>query len=156
MESSATTMLLKRAIRECLISGGFLRWLDRSILFLILQILAMTFTLFSLHHHLRPEYLLSAQEANIMTTEEAEAQEEKGRWKLTYLYVLQAVLLAYAPQNVFLAAFLHFTRQQQLIEYEVGLLEVEDDIQLAHIPVVLVHLLDISMDDLKGDEFVVG
>jgi hypothetical protein len=35
-------------------------------------------------------------------------------------------------------------------------LEVEDDIQLAHVAIVLVHLLDVSVHDLEGDQLVIG
>lgn len=35
-------------------------------------------------------------------------------------------------------------------------MEVEDDVQLADIAIVLVHLLHISMYNLEGYEFVVG
>jgi hypothetical protein len=63
--------------------------------------------------------------------------------------------LAYAPQHVLLAAFLHLACQQQLVEYKVCLLKVEDDVQLANIAVVLVHLLDVAMDDLQRDQLIV-
>lgn len=74
----------------------------------------------------------------------------------THLHVFQTVLLTNAPQHILLATFLHLSCQQELVQDEVGLLEVEDDIQLAHVPVVLVHLLDVSMHDLEGDQLVVG
>lgn len=51
---------------------------------------------------------------------------------------------------------MHFARQQKLVENEVGLLEIEDYVQLADVAVVFVHLLHIAVDYLKGDEFVVG
>lgn len=51
---------------------------------------------------------------------------------------------------------MHFTGDQQLVKDEIGLLEVEDDVQLADVAVVLVHLLDIAVDDLEGDQLVVG
>jgi hypothetical protein len=75
---------------------------------------------------------------------------------LTHLHVLEAVLLAYTPQHVLLAALLHFAGQQELIEDEVSLLEVEDDVELAHVAVVLVHLLDVAMDDFERDQLIVG
>lgn len=34
-------------------------------------------------------------------------------------------------------------------------MEVEDDVQLAHVAVVLVHLLDVSVHDFEGDQLVV-
>jgi uncharacterized membrane protein len=74
----------------------------------------------------------------------------------THLHILQTVLLANTPQDVLLAALLHLARQQQFIQDEVRLLEIENDIQLAYVAVVLVHLLDISVHDLKGDQLVIG
>lgn len=35
-------------------------------------------------------------------------------------------------------------------------MKVEDDIQLAHVSIIFVHLLDVAVDDFEGDEFVVG
>ena len=75
---------------------------------------------------------------------------------MTYLHVLQAVLCSNDPEHVLFAALLHFSGDQQLVEDEVGLLEVEDDVQLADVAVVLVHLLDIAVDDFEGDQLVVG
>lgn len=78
------------------------------------------------------------------------------RWRLsTHFHVFQAVLLADATQDVLLAALLHLSGEQQLVQDEVGLLEIEDDVQLADVAVVFVHLLDVAVHDLEGDEFVV-
>ena len=74
---------------------------------------------------------------------------------VTHLHFLQTVLRPNDPQNILLAALLHFTRQQQLVEDKVRLLEVEDDVQLADVAVVFVHLLDVAVHDFEGDEFVV-
>ena len=65
-------------------------------------------------------------------------------------------MLSYTPQYVFLAALLHLSGKQELVENEVSLLEVEDDVELADVAVVLVHLLDIAVDYLEGDELIVG
>lgn len=73
-----------------------------------------------------------------------------------YLHVFQAVLLTYAPQNILLTALLHFAGQQKLVKNEVGLLEIEDDVQLADVAVVFIHLLHVAVDNLEGDEFIVG
>lgn len=35
-------------------------------------------------------------------------------------------------------------------------MEVEDDVELAHVAVVLVHLLDVAVDNLEGDQLIVG
>jgi hypothetical protein len=73
----------------------------------------------------------------------------------THLHVFEAVLLADAPQYVLLAALLHLSGKQKLIKYKVCLLEIEDDVQLADVAIVFVHLLDEAVDDLEGDELVV-
>jgi len=73
----------------------------------------------------------------------------------TYLNILKTILLPNTPQHVLLAALLHLSREQQLIEYKIRLLEVEDEIQLAHVAVVLVHLLDVAVHNLQRDQLVV-
>jgi hypothetical protein len=73
-----------------------------------------------------------------------------------YLHIFKTVLLTDTPQHILLTALLQFARQQELIEYEVCLLEVEDDVQLANIAIVFVHLLDIAVNDLERDQFIVG
>lgn len=35
-------------------------------------------------------------------------------------------------------------------------MEIEDNVQLAHVSVVFVHLLDVAVDDLEVDQFIVG
>ena len=75
---------------------------------------------------------------------------------VTHLHLLQPVLRPDHAQHVLLATLLHLARQQQLVEDEVGLLEVEDDVQLADVAVVLVHLLDVAVHDFQRQEFVVG
>jgi hypothetical protein len=35
-------------------------------------------------------------------------------------------------------------------------LEVEDDVELANVAVILVHLLNISMHDFEGNQLVIG
>lgn len=78
---------------------------------------------------------------------------DPGRMKeqLTHLHIFQAVLLTYAPQDILLAAFLHLSRQQEFIQYEIYLLKIEDNIQLANVAVVFVHLFHVSMDNFEGD-----
>jgi hypothetical protein len=74
---------------------------------------------------------------------------------LTYLHVLQAVLLAYTAEHILLAALLHLACQQKLVQDKVCLLEVEDNVELADVAVVLVHLLDVTMDDFERDQLIV-
>jgi hypothetical protein len=76
--------------------------------------------------------------------------------RATHLHILKAVLLTYAPQNIFLAAFLQFTSQKEFVEDEVCFLEVEDNIQLANIAIVFVHLFNVAVNDFKGDQFIIG
>jgi hypothetical protein len=61
-----------------------------------------------------------------------------------------------APEDILLAALLHLSGQQQLVEDEVCLLEVENDVQLADIAVILVHLLHVTVNDFEGDQLVIG
>lgn len=75
---------------------------------------------------------------------------------LTHLHVLEAVLLAYTSQYILLTTLLEFASKQEFVEDEVGLLEVEDDVQFAHVSVVLVHLLDIAVDNFERYELIVG
>lgn len=35
-------------------------------------------------------------------------------------------------------------------------MEIEDDVQLTHIPVVFIHLFDVAVDHLEADQFIVG
>lgn len=73
-----------------------------------------------------------------------------------YLHILQAILLTYAPQHILLAALLHFPGDQKLVKYEVCLLEIEDDVELADIAVVFVHLLDVPVNDFQCDQLIIG
>jgi len=73
----------------------------------------------------------------------------------THLHVLEGILLRDAAQHVLLAALLQLAGQQQLVQDVVGLGEGEDNVQLAHVAVVLIHLLDVAVDDLERDQLVV-
>jgi hypothetical protein len=74
----------------------------------------------------------------------------------TYLHVFQTILLANTSEDILLAAFLHLAGEEELIEDEVCLLEVENDIQFAHIAIIFVHLLDETMHNFQSDELVVS
>lgn len=73
-----------------------------------------------------------------------------------YLHVLETVLLTDASKYILFTAFLHFACKEQLVEYEVGLLEVEYYVQFANVSIVLVHLFHVAVDNLKRDELIVG
>lgn len=85
---------------------------------------------------------------------------ERGRREdlsnVAYLHIFKTVLLTYASQDIFLAAFLQFAGQKEFIQDEVCFLEIEYNVQLAHVSIVFVHLLDITMNDLEGDQFVIS
>ena len=65
-------------------------------------------------------------------------------------------MLADDTKHILLAAFLHFASQYELVEYKVCFLKVEDDIEFADIAVVFVHLFDVSMHNLEGNQLIVG
>lgn len=75
---------------------------------------------------------------------------------LVHLFILVAALLPYVFQHVPSAILLHLASQQQLFKDEVGFLEFEEDVRLADIAVISVHLLDVAVDNLECDKFVVG
>lgn len=83
-------------------------------------------------------------------------KKEKKKIQGTHLHILQTILLRNTPQHILPTAFLHLTSKQQLVQYEIRLLEIEYDIQLADVAVVFIHLLDEAVHDLEGDELVVG
>jgi hypothetical protein len=74
----------------------------------------------------------------------------------THFNIFQTILLTYAPEHILLAALLHLARKQKFIENEICLLEVEDDVELAYVAVIFVHLLNISMHDFEGNQLVIG
>lgn len=51
---------------------------------------------------------------------------------------------------------MHFSGQEKFVENKICFLKVENDIQLAHVSIIFVHLLDVAVDDFEGDQFVVG
>lgn len=48
-------------------------------------------------------------------------------------YLLQQVSLLYGLQHILLGGLLGFSTQQELIQDKIGFLEVEDNVQLAHL-----------------------
>lgn len=71
-------------------------------------------------------------------------------------FVLKSVLCADRLQHLLLAGLLHFTGYEELVENEVGFLEVEDDVQLAHAAEVSVQELHIAMYDFQTCQLVVA
>jgi hypothetical protein len=78
-----------------------------------------------------------------------------GLQGITNLHVLKSVLLGNASQNVLFTALLQFPCQQELVQDIVGLGEGKNDVELADVAVVLVHLFDVAMDDFERDQFVI-
>lgn len=76
--------------------------------------------------------------------------------KITHLHIFQTILLTDTSEHILLAALLHLARKQKLIEDEVCLLEIENNVELANVAVILVHLLNIPMHDFEGNKFVIG
>lgn len=74
---------------------------------------------------------------------------------ITHLALLQPILRPDHAEHILLRTLLHLARQQKFIEDEVGLLEIEDDVELADVAVVFVHLLDVAVHDFQRDQFVV-
>jgi hypothetical protein len=73
----------------------------------------------------------------------------------TNLHILKRVLLRDAAQDVLFAALLQLPCQQELVQDIICLGEGEDDVELADIAVVLVHLFDVSVDDFERDQLVI-
>lgn len=78
-----------------------------------------------------------------------------GKQMQAYLHIFETVLLTDDSENVLLTAFLHLSSENELIEDEVCLLKIEDDIQLADVSIIFVHLLHVSVHDFESDQFVV-
>lgn len=71
------------------------------------------------------------------------------------LHILKGVLLRNATENILFTAFLELASKKQFVEDVIGLCEVENDVKLADVTVVLVHLFDVTVDDFEGYELVV-
>ena len=64
-------------------------------------------------------------------------------------------MLSDTPQHVLFTTLLQLARQQQFVENVIRLGEGEDDIELANVAVVLIHLLNVAVDDLERDQLIV-
>jgi len=72
------------------------------------------------------------------------------------LLLLELVRLLDLGQHGFLRSLLHLSAEHQLVEDEVGLLEVEDDVELADGSEVLVQHLHVPVDNFQHVELVIG
>lgn len=59
------------------------------------------------------------------------------------------------PQDILLAALLQLAREKHFVEYVIGLRKGKDNVELANIAVVLIHLLHIAVNDFECDQFIV-
>jgi hypothetical protein len=71
------------------------------------------------------------------------------------LHVFKGILLTDAAKNVLFARLLQLAREKDFVENVVRLCEGEDNIELAHIAVVFIHLFDISVNNFEGDQLIV-
>lgn len=77
---------------------------------------------------------------------------EEALWRLLFLH---DVLCTDCLQTLLLRRFLHLAAEHELVENEIRLLEVENDVQLAHGPKVLVEQFHVAMNDLECEQLVV-
>merc|ERR1712146_66325 len=67
----------------------------------------------------------------------------------------QRVLLRDVVQHGSLAALLELSRDENLIQHVIGLMEMEDQVQLAHVPKVAVKALHEVVHQLERHELIV-
>merc|ERR1719507_2805297 len=70
--------------------------------------------------------------------------------------LLKQILGSDGLENILLGRLLDLASNQKLIEHEVGFLKVEDYVKLAHTSKVLVQQLNITVDDLQCNQFVIS
>ena len=63
--------------------------------------------------------------------------------------------MSYHFEGLLLGTFHDVTSNDHLFQYEVGLMEVKDEVQLANIAEVAIEDLDEMMDDIQHDQFVI-
>jgi len=74
---------------------------------------------------------------------------------VTHLHIFKRILLTDATKNILFARFLQLTSEKDFVENIIRLGKGEDDIKLANVAVVFIHLLDVSVNDLEGDQLVI-
>jgi hypothetical protein len=74
---------------------------------------------------------------------------------VTHLHIFKRILLTDAAKNILFARLLQLAREKYFVKNVVRLGEGEDDIKLAHIAVVFVHLFDVSVNNFEGNQLVV-
>lgn len=71
------------------------------------------------------------------------------------LDIFLRILLSNNTQDTLFTTFLQLAIHDQLVEHEIGFLEIEDEVEFTDIPKILVERLDVSMDDFERQELVV-
>lgn len=72
----------------------------------------------------------------------------------TFTHILNVVLAAHRSDDIALAGLLHLSTEDELVEDEEGLLEVEDDVQLADLNAILSRLLGLWYCTNRAEVFV--
>ena len=80
----------------------------------------------------------------------------RARLRERALPLVELVELLDAVQNRLLRRLLHLAREEELVEDHVDLVEVEDEVELAHVAKELVEELDEEVDRLEVEQLVVG
>ena len=70
--------------------------------------------------------------------------------------LIELVELLHAVEDRLLRRLLHLAREEELVEDHVDLVEVEDEVELAHVAKELVEELDEEVDRLEVEQLVVG
>lgn len=83
------------------------------------------------------------------------SQSVHGNVKVLMSGLLQQIRLLDGFQDILLGRLLSLASQQELVQDKIRLLEVKDDIQLTNTAEVFVEQLDVAVDDLQCDQFVV-
>jgi hypothetical protein len=71
------------------------------------------------------------------------------------LHIFKRILLADAAKNVLFARLLQLAREKDFVENVVCFGKGEDNIKLAHIAIVFIHLFDVSVNNFEGDQLVI-
>ena len=80
----------------------------------------------------------------------------RARLRERALPLVELVELLDAVQDRLLRRLLHLAREEELVEDHVDLVEVEDEVELAHVAKELVEELDEEVDRLEVEQLVVG
>ncbi|OMJ07669.1 hypothetical protein AYI69_g11372 [Smittium culicis] len=74
---------------------------------------------------------------------------------LRIFLLFNLVLLADDSKDRPLAAFARFAAENEFVEDEVGLLEIEDEVELADVAEVLVESFDVPVDEFEHEQLII-